>query len=1580
MIKIKIKNEIKIKELFEIINLLNYFSLEDLEKKIKEKNETELSEEIMIKNLKNNFNKYDNQKESIFKEKRNIVQKINEILKEIDNINKKRDNNKETKKKKLIKDIDILKNKIKNNQLEFEFKEKKEKKGEKISKKLEYLLILYQIYKYLKDMVKESGKSSFFFKKENKEAIYDCDFIVENLKSITIEYFSFEFYYMYIKIIKYIIKKLNPNIAINYCSDICCILFKENYNYFKQKNNMINILCKNPESLSNLDIKDISKIIEYLVYDVIIIELKKNELNSLVVLLDAYIKKMKVKNDEDLIIPYTFEYIFDLFCIFIIKLNCQINYNSNEQSKIEGFLTNINIIYKFLKFICDSNLFKNLSKINFGKLILITIYNYYNINNNVKNANLIDFNTYFINKKNQELFFECLLDLLNLKKTGFYYKVLKNIENSLIENYGINKMNIIFKSDQRRAKEYQKNINILLTRKNEKNNIITKTIEEYLNVMDKNIFNYLILYITSVLNNKNKLFFDNKLEEFYNNNLNNLLIKLNEFIQLKPNIDSSSIIQIIIQKSGNDLTYEWDYIFEFLSAIKNNQSFLKNKSNFIKLIIHISRVNDNNIYLNVEKCYDFINLNDEFDSDLEVFKLRISTNSIEKFKNNIPELIKYYYNILVEDKNFDLLKIRKQTMRRPFLYLLEIIKLYYKANYKDDSFEDYMESLLYKNYSNLLEISMSLDSVAIHLNECISEILLISQIDNEQKKLFFFTTMCRNINQNQGNYSKNTLDFYEMLMIKFNTRGTVFGLKNFSDNFVELIKDYIERKDNELMDKLINILSNEFFVDNCYRIYMSKKGLIDNYLSKWYILYTNDKNVLNLSNNSIVFFNQQIIIDYFNIILNSNHIGKEQYINLVKMLSNKFQYNFFFKNTNYQSLIYNILEGFMIFNSNCKIDIIIEILSNIAFHHNLYDGEENYSSFSEDKSTKFKNKIFNYIIKLISFYYDKSNSISKNELYTILIKLINIYSLYVYSLTNSQIRQNNNDICSLFENINFNKKKKEKIFQQESILYVHQTEKSLENILENNLTVSEGIELKIINYIDVISAIFKKIVPNSIICFSILKGIYLNKEILISIKKKDYIIKIIYILFKIGWEGETNTEYFSNIYPKINFPINSNKYEEEKNNEQKTNQIQSLSDFLLIYFIDSIPEEKYNLYNIFKDIIAAQMGDRNTYLFELIKWKLSSQTVRDNVPEKYRNKLSQDSTYYKQNKCIFEILPIYIEDNKINPNECIVIMRSCVYNLFFKMKKNNIQEENVIKNLKVKKDILINMIKRKKIENNYVEEEKVQYNDNSQLSIEEITKYDAKNIFNTVYKLMVGIIQKSLIPLDKNEQLEYYLKMLDSKISVYNTVSCGIFFLNENKKEKILNVEDNSGINYRFILFLNSLGNLTNLNLNKENEDNNNNKTNIYYKDGLNHVTFNVFNFNFNLNKNIEINEKIIILWLEHPIINEDILNLNIYKEVYVAIVLYPLSDDHFLIKLKLNDKNDTKIDAQFIEDFNTLFLQNFNIYVGDNYEILSNFLIKYVTLIDNYIKYTFNYSEEMDNNFLIRQKLINSIDDKILF
>jgi hypothetical protein len=134
------------------------------------------------------------------------------------------------------------------------------------------------------------------------------------------------------------------------------------------------------------------------------------------------------------------------------------------------------------------------------------------------------------------------------------------------------------------------------------------------------------------------------------------------------------------------------------------------------------------------------------------------------------------------------------------------------------------------------------------------------------------------------------------------------------------------------------------------------------------------------------------------------------------------------------------------------------------------------------------------------------------------------------------------------------------------------------------------------------------------------------------------------------------------------------------------------------------------------------------------------------------------------------------------------------------------------------------------------------------------------------------------------------------------------------------------------------------------------------------------------LNKNIEINEKIIILWLEHPIINEDILNFNIYKEVYVAIVLYPLSDDHFLIKLKLNDKNDTKIDEQFIEDFNTLFLQNFNIYVGDNYEILSNFLIKYVTLIDNYIKYTFNYSEEMDNNFLIRQKLINSIDDKIIF
>ena len=127
---------------------------------------------------------------------------------------------------------------------------------------------------------------------------------------------------------------------------------------------------------------------------------------------------------------------------------------------------------------------------------------------------------------------------------------------------------------------------------------------------------------------------------------------------------------------------------------------------------------------------------------------------------------------------------------------------------------------------------------------------------------------------------------------------------------------------------------------------MSKKGLINNYLSKWYILYSNDKNVLDLANNSIVFFNNQIIIDYFNIILNNNQLKKDQYINLVKMLSNKFQYYYFFKNTNYQNLICNILEGFITFNLNCKIDVIMGILSNIAFHHNLFDGEENYSCFT----------------------------------------------------------------------------------------------------------------------------------------------------------------------------------------------------------------------------------------------------------------------------------------------------------------------------------------------------------------------------------------------------------------------------------------------------------------------------------------------------------------------------------------------------------------------------------------------------------------------------------------------------------
>ena len=102
---IKLKNESKIREFFEIMNLLNYFSLEDLEKQIKDKDETELSEEKKIENLKNIFNKYDNQKDSIFKEKRNIVQKINECLKEIDNYNKKKIKIKKLKKNQSIKKL-----------------------------------------------------------------------------------------------------------------------------------------------------------------------------------------------------------------------------------------------------------------------------------------------------------------------------------------------------------------------------------------------------------------------------------------------------------------------------------------------------------------------------------------------------------------------------------------------------------------------------------------------------------------------------------------------------------------------------------------------------------------------------------------------------------------------------------------------------------------------------------------------------------------------------------------------------------------------------------------------------------------------------------------------------------------------------------------------------------------------------------------------------------------------------------------------------------------------------------------------------------------------------------------------------------------------------------------------------------------------------------------------------------------------------------------------------------------------------------------------------------------------------------
>ena len=260
------------------------------------------------------------------------------------------------------------------------------------------------------------------------------------------------------------------------------------------------------------------------------------------------------------------------------------------------------------------------------------------------------------------------------------------------------------------------------------------------------------------------------------------------------------------------------------------------------------------------------------------------------------------------------------------------------------------------------------------------------------------------------------------------------------------------------------------------------------------------------------------------------------------------------------------------------------------------------------------------------------------------------------------------------------------------------------------------------------------------------------------------------------------------------------------------------------------------------------------------------------------------------------------------------------------------------------------------------ENENQKKEEKKELSPEEIEEIMQNNsfLFQRIYKFSKHSQMEIPIDPENNINLKNKIKQLDA-ISVYRLYECFIVCITED-----------GTINKNFIQFINALGELI-----SPDKDIAKDTVKIHFQDINNSITFTV-----NQDKDILAqNTKKIELFRPHQ---NNLLTFNyvtiIWKEFNtpkigkqisqpVCIVIKPYSNTHYRIKIKVS----SNLEDKFKNTINMLFSNNMVIYVGNQYEILSNYIIKMVVMI-NMIMFSLIVGENDNkvNGFLKQEELDN--------
>ena len=1477
-LKIKTFNIDKINEYFEILKYLDLTTVDF-------NNNNKENDELIIKNMKNKIQIYIN-KNGIFNEKKKMISKLKEINERLNKygVAQKR------KKKNDLNEKMLLENKL---------KEKIKKENDIIDSKLQYLIILNKILILLKK-----------YSSINKD--YNCEIIINKLNNLKQNNKSLQFYYFYLRIIKYIIKNYHNSNATLYYKDIIFILFDKNYNYIKQKSSILILLLESKEKkyFYNIPILIVQQIIEYFI---------------LVILLDNGFNNFHLNILKDTIINYTlyynylennpfiFEFLFDFFQILILKFILNINKENIESIKI---------CYEIIFIIIEKNIIKKISKLKFGKLILIGIYSNEIIKKRNNNNN--DFLAKFGLEK--KYMFETLMDLLTRDENGFYQKVINDLGLGIKENYNNNKFKIFLNFNEKLCKDCIKYINNFLEFDENNINFIQKTFES----KQRNIFEFLINKIIELIEND-----ENELINLFN--LNIFLIKILDIVK-KTGMDITNLMLIILNKKGELLKFEWDYIFQIFEILKDKSSFSKHKSKIFNTILDIYLNNSNNFYLNFyENCSKFIDYDDKLmNSNFEILKVKILTNNYEIFSKNIQNLFEFYEDELIKDIN------NKIYYEDSFIYLMQILYLYLKKNINFENISNFIQYVLIKNYNKLLNINCYFGKTIINFfNYYLVKILLVV-FNKNIHDLNLFNYIINIINENDKEKENKNLiflkiNFYEILYEKFIETNNYLIIKLFSDNFKIFLQKNINNKEIEIFDNILNLIKNKFFVDHNYKIY-ANKYLFNNQSPNIFFKFVSKQN----DNNEIIFFENELLLTYIITIMNKN-IGIEK---IIDAFEKKFEYLYFFKGLDFSELIKNILKYYEKNKiSNEILEKIISILSNIAFHILLYQNQPNYIVFSELCDINLENFIIQKLFFLFLQSIDNKDKICIN-------KTLKIIELYFYSLTNSQKRKDFNNSFNIHDIYNPSERKSLKFVYDNDI---EKNRNSLNQILNEN---EKDFLTKCNNIMENICKIFSFIPLNINICFSILKFFYINRENFCQDYNQKNIVLIIYITINFYYINDENINFdlFKINFSDIDFP----KIQKVKNFQNEIYKIiKEFSSIILLNYID-----KSNYINDIYQIMNLFFKEPNSlFLSDLIKWKLLSKIERDNRSlnlfkndnKKNAYDIDKNSKFYKNNNILYEIK---INDN----NENIINIRSNIYNINMKITKDNNNHEKIILKSPLNKKKILYYIFLKELNNN----PNININDiiekenNNNITNDDLN--ETKEIFSFFYSFI--FTQNTLNSVKITTELGKYIHQLDYEYPIFFQFNCDITYVSNEAIENkcILNPLKSYEIkNKKFVSFLHSLGNII--------KNKNDNNLLFFHNDNLFQINFYVKNFKSGCNRN-DINDKIHILFIENIYKKIDIYNLN--QNIVIYILIIPSINSHYLIKFVVN-KNFKNLNKNFIKDFENLFLKSTNIYINDNFEILSDFIIKHIILLHYFIYFQIPDLYK-NNNIETRYKIINEI------